>query len=209
MLSQLMTLIPMADDVMTVHAMNKKKKATAEAQAAKGPEVQPPAPVAEALASNTAGLSSSSSSYESIVLTGTVIAKTRYDPQKEKNPVVNFYLHNKERNEVLLILASGSALKKYGGLIDEGNGLEITDVEELPANMTRMPSTMKNYTYFYMVTDETDIKAIPGHSIDINLVKAHFNLRTIEEVHQSHYTRGSPTMHTCKCFWNVLCFIVL
>lgn len=147
--------------------------------------------------------SSASSSYEPINLHGTIFAVTRYDRNKEsesKAPVANFYLHNKERNEIVLVLIRGAEYPKYASLLNEGHGVEITDVEERTADVKLMPSTMKNYTYFYVVTNTSNINAIPSHPIDIDIIKDHFNLWSIERVHESHFTRNSPRICVCKLF---------
>lgn len=141
--------------------------------------------------------SSSESSYEPIELSGTIAAITRYEDINVKVPTstVNFYLHNKEKNELDLVKIYRSDYEKHKDLLVEGQGVQIIDVSELPANMNSMPSTLKEYTFYYVVNNQTTIKNAPAHTIDIDVIKEHFKLWTIQDVHNSHYVRGSTPIH--------------
>lgn len=115
--------------------------------------------------------------------------------QEQQLTVNNIVMFNKEKDEPNLIVVYRSGYEKHKSLLIEGQEVHIIDVDELPAYMNSMPSTLKHYTYYYAINDQSTIKTIPPHPIEIDVIKEHFKLWSIEEVHNSHYVRGPNRIH--------------
>lgn len=98
-----------------------------------------------------------------------------------------------------LMLAHQKQLTEFGHLLQDGKGVKISFVERKDANMQLMPSTLKEYTFYYQANDNTVIEADDSHDIDvdINVIKDHFKLATVETILDSGYMRGKAQEIRC------------
>lgn len=196
---------PVTSSAMVVSTLSTTVTTSTTSTTTTAPATATTMAVQQPLKSVSATAEDSSSGEEIIELSGTIVAMTKFQrfaianpTPKNPQPVANFYLHEKETNKLSLVLIYSSQLRKYDLLLREGKGVKIEDVDEKKADMQGMPSTLKNYASFYIVTDDTEISEIPATEIDIEVVKEHFKLSTIRDIHGSHYTRGDPKIYSCE-----------